>query len=87
MRSSHLSQKYSLEDTTHWDLPRKIVSCEQKIEGYLTDLTVLKENTHPNVDGGRGTGTKTGPSGQKKTGPGEVSKGAVWDAALPLSAR
>ncbi len=51
LRSSHLSQKYSLEDTIRWDLPRKIVSCEQKIEGYLTDMATLKENTCPNADG------------------------------------
>lgn len=51
LKSSHLSQRYSLEDAIHWDLPRKITACEQRIEGYLTDMTVLKENTHPNADG------------------------------------
>lgn len=51
LKSSYLSQRYSLEDAILWDLPKKIASCEQRIEGYLADITMLKENTHPNADG------------------------------------
>lgn len=51
LKSSHLSQRYDLEDAICKGFPQKIAVCEQRIEGYLTDMTVLKENTHPNADG------------------------------------
>ena len=51
LKASHLSQRYSLEDAIYKGFPQKIAVCEQKIAGYLADMTVLKENTHPNADG------------------------------------
>lgn len=51
LKASHLSQRYSLEDAIHKGFPQKIAACEQRIAGYLSDMAMLKENTHPNADG------------------------------------
>lgn len=51
LKSSHLSQRYALEDAVLKDFPRKIAVCEQRIAGYQADMVTLKENTHPNADG------------------------------------
>lgn len=51
LKSSHLSQKYALEDAIIKELPQKIVSFEQRIEGYRADMDRLKEETHVSKDG------------------------------------
>ena len=51
LKANHLSQRYALEDQVIKELPRKIASFEQRIEGFTADMTRLKENTHPNEDG------------------------------------
>ena len=51
LKANHLSQRYALEDQIIKYLPQKIVSLEQRIEGYTADRNRLKENTHPNEDG------------------------------------
>ena len=49
LKANHLSQRYALEDQIIKYLPQKIVSLEQRIEGYTADINRLKENTHPMV--------------------------------------
>lgn len=51
LKASHLSQRYALEDQIIRELPQKMASFEQRIEGYTADMNRLKEHTHPNEDG------------------------------------
>ena len=51
LKANHLSQRYALEDQIIKALPQEIARFEQYIEGYLSDMDRLKENTHPNEDG------------------------------------
>lgn len=51
LKANHLSQRYALEDQIIKELPQQIAKYEQYIEGYLSDMDRLKENTHPNEDG------------------------------------
>ena len=51
LKANHLSQRYALEDQIIKELPQKMASFEQRIEGYTADMNRLKENTHPNEDG------------------------------------
>ena len=50
LKANHLSQRYALEDQIIKYLPQKIVSLEQRIEGYTADMKRAAENTHPNED-------------------------------------
>ena len=51
LKANHLSQRYALEDQIIKYLPQKIVSLEQRMEGYTADMKRAAENTHPNEDG------------------------------------
>lgn len=51
LKANHLSQRYALEDQIIKELPQQIARYKQYIEGYLSDMVRLKENTHPNEDG------------------------------------
>lgn len=51
LKANHLSQRYALEDQIIKTLPQQIAKYKQSIEGYLSDMDRLKENTHPNEDG------------------------------------
>ncbi|MBQ7646152.1 MAG: DEAD/DEAH box helicase family protein, partial [Clostridia bacterium] len=51
LKASHLSQKYALEDKIIKDIPQKIASLEQRIEGYKADIANAQANTVPNDDG------------------------------------
>lgn len=51
MKSSHLSQRYALEDQIIKDFPQQIASFEQMISGLNSDIANAKEHTHPNEDG------------------------------------
>ena len=51
LKSSHLSQKYSLEDQIIKYFPRQIADNTERIEGYAADQVTVAENTHSNEDG------------------------------------
>ncbi len=51
LRSSHMSQRYSLEDEIISAFPKKISAIEQRIENLRSDMVTLSENSHPNEDG------------------------------------
>ncbi|MBR0303003.1 MAG: helicase, partial [Clostridia bacterium] len=51
LKANHLSQKYALEDKILKEIPQKIASLEQRIEGYKEDISHAEECTHPNDDG------------------------------------
>lgn len=51
LKSSHLSQKYSLEDQIIKQFPKQIAEIAERITGYAADLVTVTENTHPNEDG------------------------------------
>ena len=51
LKANHLSQRYALEDQIIKTLPQQIARYEQYMEGYISDMDRLKENTHPNEDG------------------------------------
>ena len=51
MKANHLSQRYSLEDKILKEFPQRIVSLEQRIEGYKADMAHLKSHTTPDENG------------------------------------
>ena len=51
LKSSHLSQKYSLEDRICKEYPSKIAALEQRLEGFHADMAHRDANTEKNVDG------------------------------------
>ncbi|MBR0167468.1 MAG: hypothetical protein IJQ08_02235, partial [Synergistaceae bacterium] len=51
LKANHLSQRYALEDKILKEIPKRIVSLEQRIEGYKADIAHAEQNTHPNEDG------------------------------------
>ena len=51
LKSSHLSQKYSLEDRISKEYPCKIAALEQRLEGFHADMAHRDANTEKNVDG------------------------------------
>ena len=51
LKANHLSQRYALEDKILKEIPQKIASLEQRIEGYKEDISHAEECTHPNEDG------------------------------------
>ncbi|MCR5637028.1 MAG: helicase [Clostridiales bacterium] len=51
LKANHLSQHYALEDKILKEIPQKIASLEQRIEGYKLDIAHVQANTHPNEDG------------------------------------
>ena len=51
LKSSHLSQKYSLEDRISKEYPCKIAALEQRLEGFHADMAHRDANTERNVDG------------------------------------
>ena len=51
LKSSHLSQKYALEDQIIKSFPQKIAALEQRVAGFDADMALREENTHPNADG------------------------------------
>lgn len=44
LKANHLSQKYSLEDQILKTFPKQISSLEERIEGYISDIEVVKAN-------------------------------------------
>lgn len=51
MKSSHLSQRYALEDQIIKEFPQQIAAYEQVMAGLEADIAHVREHTHPNEDG------------------------------------
>lgn len=51
LKANHLSQRYALEDAISKTFPKEIAEQQVRLAGYGADIAVVKENTHPNVDG------------------------------------
>ena len=51
LKSSHLSQRYALEDQIVKEFPQKIAAIEQRMADYEADIALAEEHTHPNEDG------------------------------------
>ena len=51
LKSSHLSQRYALEDAISKTFPKDIAEAQEYLSGYGADIVTVKENTHPNADG------------------------------------
>ena len=50
-KSSHLSQRYMLEDKLLKEYPRSVSAREERIAGYESDITLARENTHEDDKG------------------------------------
>ena len=51
LKSSHLSQKYHLEDRIYKEYPYKIAALEQRVEGFHADMSHRDTHTAKNEDG------------------------------------
>ena len=51
LKSSHLSQRYSMEDAISKTFPKSIAETQERLAGYGADIAVVKEHTAPNSDG------------------------------------
>ena len=51
LKSSHLSQRYSMEDAISKTFPKSIAETQERLAGYDADIAAVKEHTAPNADG------------------------------------
>ena len=51
LKSSHLSQRYSMEDAISKTFPKSIAETQERLAGYGADIAAVKEHTAPNADG------------------------------------
>lgn len=51
LKSSHLSQRYALEDAIAKTFPRDIAEQQTRLTGYGADIATVSEHTHPDADG------------------------------------
>ena len=51
LKSSHLSQRYSMEDAISKTFPKSIAETQERLAGYGADIAAVKEHTAPNEDG------------------------------------
>ena len=51
LKSSHLSQRYALEDAISKTFPKSLAETQERLAGYGADIAVVKEHTAPNADG------------------------------------
>lgn len=51
LKSSHLSQRYSMEDAISKTFPKSIAETQERLAGYGADIATVKEDTAPNADG------------------------------------
>ncbi len=51
LKSSHLSQRYALEDAIAKTYPKEIAEQQARIAGYGADIATVQAGTHPNADG------------------------------------
>ena len=47
LKSSHMSQRFSLEDKINKELPLRIAGYEARIEGYHADIATMEQNSTP----------------------------------------
>ena len=51
LKSSHLSQRYALEDAISKTFPKSLAETQERLAGYDADIATVKEHTAPNEDG------------------------------------
>ena len=51
LKSSHLSQRYSMEDAISKTFPKSIAETQERLAGYGADIAAVKAHTAPNEDG------------------------------------
>ena len=51
LKSSHLSQRYALEDAISKTFPKSLAETQERLAGYGADIAAVKEHTAPNEDG------------------------------------
>ena len=51
LKSSHLSQRYSMEDAIGKTFPKSIAETQERLAGYGADIAAVKAHTAPNEDG------------------------------------
>lgn len=51
LKSSHLSQRYALEDAISKTFPKSLAETQERLAGYGADIAEVKEHTVPNADG------------------------------------
>ena len=51
LKSSHLSQRYALEDAISKTFPKSLAETQERLAGYGADIAAVKEHTVPNADG------------------------------------
>lgn len=51
LKSSHLSQRYGMEDAISKTFPKSIAETQERLAGYGADIAAVKAHTAPNEDG------------------------------------
>ena len=51
LKSSHLSQRYALEDAISKTFPKSLAETQERLAGYGADIAAVKAHTAPNEDG------------------------------------
>ena len=51
LKSSHLSQRYSMKDAISKTFPKSIAETQERLAGYGADIAAVKVHTAPNEDG------------------------------------
>ena len=51
LKSSHLSQRYSMEDAISKTFPKSVAETQERLAGYGADIAAVKAHTAPNEDG------------------------------------
>ena len=51
LKSSHLSQRYSMEDAISKTFPKSLAETQERLAGYDADIAAVKAHTAPNEDG------------------------------------
>ena len=51
LKSSHLSQRYSMEDAISKTFPKSLAETQERLAGYGADIAAVKAHTAPNEDG------------------------------------
>ena len=51
LKSSHLSQRYALEDAISKTFPKSLAETQERLTGYGADIAAVKAHTAPNADG------------------------------------
>ena len=51
LKSSHLSQRYALEDAISKTFPKSLAETQERLAGYGADIAAVKAHTAPNAEG------------------------------------